>query len=108
MDKRISVMVDNITKANDRPFVYSTIDNIIEGIYDFEGIATRIHLDRSASSFAIFFNLKICRDGDLLWVLIKEYLATLLETESKLDITIDEVEEDGTGTTIKLYKYKSN
>ena len=107
MTKKITVMIDNITRADDPNSVYSTIDSIIEAIYDWEGIVTRVHFDRTPSSFAIFFNLKVCRDGDLFWILIKEYLSTILETEDHLDITIDEVEEDGNGMTIKLFKYKA-
>ena len=107
MTKRISVMVENITKAEDQNFVYYTIDSIIDTLYDWEGVVTQIHFDRTPSSFAIFFHLKVCKDGDLLWVLLKEFLSTILETEENVDITIDEVEEDGNGMTIKLFKYKA-
>ena len=108
MEKRVSLMIDNITKANDQNFVYYTIDNIIETLYDWEGTVTRVHFDRTPTSFAIFFYLKVCKNGDLLWVLLKEFLSTILETEENVDITIDEVEEDGNGMTIKLFKYKAN
>lgn len=104
MVKEIEVKANNIRKAKDRKYVFETYENIIDSIYDFD-CASDLSLEKTQDEFYIKFNLKVCKSGDLLWILIKEWLSTIKQTEEQVELEISEREQDGTGITYRLYKY---
>lgn len=108
MEKRLMVEVSNIGLANDKKFVFETFDNIINSLLDYEGIATNISFNKSADSFDIRFNLKVCKTGDLIWVLIKEFLSCVNQTEENVSIIINEEEDSQYGTSYKFLRYKQS
>lgn len=108
MTKRIKIIVSHTAKANDKQYVEQTIDSIIDALHDFTNTVTHLFIDKDKDNLYVSFNLKVSNLGDLCWMLIKEYLSCLRQTEDKIDISIDEVEEDGTGTIYKFYKYIPN
>ena len=79
----------------------------IYSLLDYEGVATHIEFDKTDNEFKIKFNLKICKHGDLLLVLILEYLKTILETEDNVNITVNEQEQSTRGIIYRIYKYEA-
>ena len=106
MTKKITLILENLNKAEDTTYVEETIDAIIESLYDFPSFVTNINLDKSRSKFHISFDLKICRTGDCIWMLCKEFLSCIRETEQLIDVTIEETEDNETMVQYKLYTYK--
>ena len=108
MTKKITLIVDGIKKANDKPYIFDIYSTILTSLNDYFGTASNIFFDKTEDSFIIKFTLKVCRTGDMLWILFKELLQCIRESEDKVDISISEVEQNGLGTVYKLYKYKAN
>lgn len=104
MTKEIEINVKRIKKAKDKTYVFYTYENIINSIFDYDCVS-KLKFDKDTDSFHIEFDLKVCRGGDLLWILIKEYLITILETEANVDIEIMEREQKGIGVVYKMYRY---
>ena len=104
MTKDVEIKASNIKKARDKKYVFDTYENILDSIYDFNCVS-KLKFDKDTDSFHIEFDLKVCRGGDLLWILIKEYLITILETEANVDIEIMEREQKGIGVVYKMYRY---
>ena len=104
MNKEIEINVKRIKKAKDKTYVFYTYENIINSIFDYDCVS-KLKFDKDTDSFHIEFDLKVCRCGDLLWILIKEYLITILETEANVDIEIMEREQKGIGVVYKMYRY---
>ena len=104
MTKEIEITVKRIKKAKDKTYVFYTYENIINSIFDYDCVS-KLKFDKDTDSFHIEFDLKVCRGGDLLWILIKEYLITILETEANVDIEIMEREQKGIGVAYKMYRY---
>lgn len=107
MTKRIKVIIENINKAKDKRYVNDTIDAIVDSLHDFPNTISNIGLFRDKTTFYTTFNLKVSKLGDMCWVLINEWLSCIVQTEEKVDVTIDSVEEGEVGITYKLYAYKS-
>ena len=106
MKKRINITADNISKAKDKQYVFYTYELMIKSLYDYQDIVTKIFFDKTCSSFTLSFTLKICKTGDMLWILMKEFLSTILETEDKVAISISEVYEGcKSGIIYKFYNY---
>ena len=108
MTKKIKVIIDNINHAKDRKYVNEVIDAIVDSLHDFPNTISNIGLYRDKTTFYTTFNLKVSKIGDLAFILIQEFLSTIVQTENKVDITIDSVEDDNIGTTYKLFSYKVN
>ena len=104
MTKEIEINVKRIKKAHDKKYCFETYESILSSIFDFECVSN-LKFDKDTDSFHIEFNMKVCRGGDLLWILIKEYLSTIIETESNVDIEITEREQKGIGVVYKMYRY---
>lgn len=104
MTKEIEINVKRIKKAHDKKYCFETYESILSSIFDFDCVSN-LKFDKDTDSFHIEFNMKVCRGGDLLWILIKEYLITILETESNVDIEITEREQKGIGVVYKMYRY---
>ena len=106
MQKRIKITADNISKAKDKQYVFYTYELMLKSLYDYQDIVTKIFFDKTSSSFTLSFTLKICKKGDMLWILMKDYLSTILETEEKVAISISEVDEGcKSGIIYKFYNY---
>lgn len=105
MEKQLMVEVTNINNAQDKKFCFETFDSIINSLLDFEGIATKIRFNKTDDAFDIRFNLKVCKTGDMIWVLIKEFLSCISQTEENVNIIINEEENDQYGTTYKFLRY---
>lgn len=109
MTKHIKLIVDRITKAKDKKYVNDTIDSIIDSLHDFPSIVEHIGLSREKDIFYIKFDMKVSKTGDLVFVLVKEWLSTIYETEPKLSISINEIEEDSDrGITYRFFDYVPN
>lgn len=108
MTKRIKLKVEKINNADDKKYVNETLDHIVDSLSDYPETVSDIGIIRDKDFFYIKFILKVSRIGDFVWVLCKEWLSCLRETESSLDISIDEVETNGTGITYKFYSYKAS
>ena len=104
MTKEIEINVKRIKKAHDKKYCFETYESILSSIFDFECVSN-LKFDKDTDSFHIEFNMKVCRGGDLLWILIKEYLSTIIETEANVDIEITEREQKGIGVVYKMYRY---
>lgn len=104
MTKELEINVKRIKKAHDKKYCFETYESILSSIFDFDCVSN-LKFDKDTDSFHIEFNMKVCRGGDLLWILIKEYLSTILETESNVDIEITEREQKGIGVVYKMYRY---
>ena len=104
MTKEIEINVKRIKKAHDKKYCFETYESILSSIFDFDCVSN-LKFDKDTDSFHIEFNMKVCRGGDLLWILIKEYLSTIIETESNVDIEITEREQKGIGVVYKMYRY---
>ena len=104
MTKELEINVKRIKKAHDKKYCFETYESILSSIFDFDCVSN-LKFDKDTDSFHIEFNMKVCRGGDLLWILIKEYLSTILETEANVDIEITEREQKGIGVVYKMYRY---
>ena len=104
MTKDIEIKASNIKKARDKKYVFDTYENILDSLYDFNCVSN-LRFNKDNNSFNIRFDLKVCKSGDLLWVLIKEFLSCIKQTEEQVELQIDEVEPDGIGMTYRLFKY---
>lgn len=107
MTKQMMIVGENLKSAKDKNYIQYTYDNIINSLLDYEGVATHIEFDKNDDTFKIKFNLKICKHGDLLLVLILEYLKTILETEDNVNITVNEQEQSTRGIIYRIYKYEA-
>ena len=106
MQKRVKINANNINKAQDKQYVFYTYELMIKSLYDYQDIVTKIFFDKTGGSFTLAFTLKICKTGDMLWILMKEFLSTILETENKVAISISEVDEGcKSGIIYKFYNY---
>ena len=106
MQKRVKITANNINKAQDKQYVFYTYELMIKSLYDYQDIVTKIFFDKTDGSFTLAFTLKICKTGDMLWILMKEFLSTILETENKVAISISEVDEGcKSGIIYKFYNY---
>lgn len=104
MTKEIEIKADNIKRAKDKKYVFETYESILNSIFDFDCVSN-LRFEKDNNSFHILFSLHICKQGDLLWVLIKEYLSCIKQTEEQVELQIDEVEQDGIGMSYRLFKY---
>ena len=104
MSKEIEIKVTNIKKSKDKKYVFETFENIIESLYDYS-CASNLKFNKDDNSFNIEFVLQICKSGDMLWILIKEWLVTILESEQYVDVEIKEREQSGIGIVYKMYRY---
>ena len=75
MTKELEINVKRIKKAHDKKYCFETYESILSSIFDFDCVSN-LKFDKDTDSFHIEFNMKVCRGGDLLWILIKEYLST--------------------------------
>lgn len=93
MIKRLTIKADNIIKCKDKNFVFYVYDQMIDSLFDFSNIISKLQFTKTDDQFIIQFNLKVCRDADLLWILIKEWLSLIVETELLINIKIIETED---------------
>ena len=109
MTKEIKIVVDNIQKAKDINFVNNTIDSIIESMHDFPKEVSKLSFERDKNMSFVKFTLRVSKTGDMIFILIKEWLNLCLETEPNLFISISEIEEKAlTGTTYRFFTYVPN
>lgn len=109
MTKQIKVIIDNIQKSKDKKFIEEVCNNILESLNDWDKEATKILFEKNKNTFFVKFNLHISKTGDLLSVLIREWLNLCIETEPNLFISINEIEENAPkGVTYKIFSYIPN
>lgn len=107
MTKQIIIKATNILNAKDKRYVFSTYESILDSIFDFDS-ASNLEFSKDINSFYISFDLKVCKSGDLLWILVKEFLSTIKQTEEYVELEITEIEQATIGITYKLFKYIPN
>lgn len=106
MTKQIKIVIDNIKKAKDKNFIDEICNNILDSLNDWENEATKIFFERDKNTFIVKYNLRVSKTGDLLSVLIREWLNLCIETEPNLFISINEIEEHAPkGVTYKIFSY---
>lgn len=93
MIKRLTIKADNIIKCKDKKFVFYVYDQMIDSLFDFSNIISNLQFNKTDKEFTIKFDLKICHDGDILWILIKEWLSLIVETELTINVKIIETED---------------
>lgn len=108
MDKQININVNSISKAKDKKYVFDIYDKMIDCILSNSKIISGLEFISTKTDFNIQFKCKVCIDGDFLWVMLKEYLSCIAETEPNIEIIIDDIEQTGEGVTYKMYKYRCN
>jgi hypothetical protein len=106
MTKEIELKARNIKKARDKKYCFDTYEDILSSLFDFDCVSN-LSFDKDIDSFNIRCTLKICKSADILWILIKEWLSTIIETESDVAITITEIENGnnfGISYSFNLFK----
>lgn len=104
MQKRLELCADDINHARDKSFVNFVYESLIDIILS-NSESSDLDFCKNAKSFKISFNLRVSKEGDLLWMLCKEFMSLIKQTEEKVQLQINEIEEDGDGTTYKIFKY---
>lgn len=107
MTKHIKLRIERITKCKDKKYVDDVIDSIIDSLHDFPNTVEKIGLCRNKDMFIVKFDLKVSKLGDLVWMLVKEFMSTIYETEPLIELSISETEDKAqTGITYKFFTYK--
>jgi hypothetical protein len=107
MTKHIRLRIERITKCKDKKYVDDVIDSIIDSLHDFPNTVEKIGLCRNKDMFIVKFDLKVSKLGDLVWMLVKEFMSTIYETEPLIELSISETEDKAqTGITYKFFTYK--
>lgn len=107
MTRRLTICCDNINKASDKNFIFMTYDLMLEMLLDHDDTVSNIKFDKTNNSFFLMFTLKVSKKGDLIRILMQDYLSTILETEDKVNITLDDVEEGEKGVRYHIFAYKN-
>ena len=106
MQKHITLIVDNIKKAKDKRFVNDIIDAISDSLTDFPDTVGKINISRDKDLFYTAFDIKVSKLGDLYFCLLQEFLSTIVQTEEKVEVTMQVVEEQSiNGIEYKLSKF---
>ncbi len=106
MQKHITLIVENIKKAKDKKFVNEIIDAISDALSDFPNTVGKINISRDKDLFYTAFNIKVSKTGDLFFVLLQEFLSTIIQTEDRVEIIMQVVEDQEiSGIQYKLSKF---
>ena len=106
MQKHITLIVGNIKRAKDKRFVNEIIDAISDSLTDFPDTVGKINISRDKDLFYTAFDIKVSKLGDLFFVLLTEFLGTIVSTEDKVEVTMQVVEEKSiNGIEYKLSKF---
>lgn len=106
MTKDIEIKARNIKKARDKKYCFETYESILSSIFDFDCVYN-LKFDKDPDGFNIQCTLKVSKSADILWILIKEWLSTIIETEPNVGITITEIEsESNFGVTYSFNLFK--
>lgn len=104
MTKYIEIKARNIKKARDKKYCFDTYEDMLSAILQ-SGCAYRTTFEKDIDGFNIRTTFKICKQSDMLWILIKEYMSCIKQTEEQVELEISEREQDGIGIVYKLYAY---
>ena len=105
MTKRIKLNVTNIEKAKDRNFVFYIYDSLLNSLLSNNDAVKHIYCLKEQNEWNIEFDLTIGKRGDFTWVLMRENLACIAETEPDVNITIYDIEDAGCGVVYKMYRH---
>lgn len=106
MTKHVNLIITNIKRAKDKRFVNDIIDAISDSLTDFPDTVGKINISRDKDLFYTAFDIKVSKLGDLFFVLLTEFLGTICQTEEKVEVTMQVVEEQSiNGIEYKLSKY---
>jgi len=108
MTKTFNIKANNIKKCHDKKFIHYIYDQIVDTIIEYSNVTKNKSFDSTNNTFYIHFDLKVSKDADFLFILIKEFLSLILETEENIELQIDEIEQTGLGTTYNIKKYKAD
>ena len=92
MTKTLNITCSNIQKCKDKKFIFEIYENIISSLFDYDCISN-LYFNKTKESFAINFDMKVCKTADILWILVKEWLNCIAETENEAEISIIEFED---------------
>ena len=104
MTKDIEIKARNIKKAHDKKYCFETYESILSSIFDFDCVSN-LKFDKDPDGFNIRCTLKVSKSADMLWILIKEFMSCIKQTEEQVELEISEREQEGIGVTYKLYAY---
>jgi len=104
MEKDIEIKARNIKKARDKKYCFETYESILSSIFDFDCVSN-LKFDKDPDGFNIRCTLKVSKSADMLWILIKEFMSCIKQTEEQVELEISEREQEGIGVTYKLYSY---
>lgn len=106
MTKHVNLIITNIKRAKDKRFVNDIIDAISDSLTDFPDTVGKINISRDKDLFYTSFDIKVSKLGDLFFVLLTEFLGTICQTEEKVEVTMQVVEEQSiNGIEYKLSKF---
>ena len=106
MTKHVNLIITNIKRAKDKRFVNDIIDAISDSLTDFPDTVGKINISRDKDLFYTAFDIKVSKLGDLFFVLLTEFLGTIVSTEDKVEVTMQVVEEKSiNGIEYKLSKF---
>lgn len=109
MTKKIKVTVSNIREAKDKNFVFYIYDSLLENLLNEGNTAvSHVSFEKDKNEWDIGFDLKVSKIGDLTWVLMRENLACIIETEPKVTIKIQDEESEGTGVMYIMQRYNKS
>ena len=106
MTKRLTIIANDIDKAEDLDYVNDTYDAIISSLCDYADIVSNLFFEKNEKLFLIKCTIKVCKEGDLLRILIFEFLSCIRQTENKIGLSISEADEGcPTGVIYKFYNF---
>lgn len=94
MTKRVRLTINGVKKAKDKEYINEVFDNIIESLYDHEGVVSGIGLSKQPDLYYLSFSLKVSKLSDILMILINEWLSCIVQTETSVHVSIFSKEQD--------------
>lgn len=102
MTKRIKINVSDIDKAQDRNFVFYVYESLLNSLLNDNAAVSHIYCLKQQDKWDIEFDLLVGKKGDFTWVLMRENLACIAESEPDVKITIIDIEDSGTGVIFTM------
>ena len=106
MTKRIKVKITNIEKAKDKNFITYIYESLLNNLLQDNPAVSHVYCLREPNECNLEYTLKVGRQGDFTWCLMRENLYLIAETEPDVAITIIDIEEEGTGVVFTMGRLK--
>lgn len=96
MQKTVKVHCTHIDMCKDKRFVVDACKNMLNAVIN-EDEAQNISFNDTYTSFNLKYDIRQCFNADMLLILLKEWIALIVETERNMHVSLEEIEEDGAG-----------